>query len=123
MPSVTDQGIVGYMMNTTNDYPYQMGSTRIITGSCDNMNTYFASGGGQDDGWLIFPGYKVILYRYNGYTGNSVELDNRGGDYPTAFNISPNQNHTNSFKAYYKNGSILPQIYDSRLYTTIAGPY
>ena len=122
MPSVTDQGIVGYMMNTTNTKPYQMNGTRIITGSCDNMNTYFASGGGQDDGWLIFPGYKVILYRGYNYSGNSFELDNTDGDYPRAFFLS-NRNRTNSFKAYYKNGSILPLIYDSRLYATITGPY
>ena len=108
MPSVTDQGIVGYMFDNGNAYPYYMPSARIITGSCNHMGSHFADGAGKDDAWLIFPGYTVTLYTGYNRSGNSFQLDNRGGDYPKMFHLKGNK--TYSFAAHYKSGVQLPDI-------------
>ena len=116
MPSVTDQGIVGYMIYNGNPYPYFMPGARIITGSSTYMYEHFATGYDMDDGWLIYPGYKVQLYTKAGFrdtkdnSNNFVTLDNTDGDYPKMFHLTSNNNRTRSFAAYYKNGSRLPDI-------------
>lgn len=123
MPSVTDQGIVGYMCNTGNNYPYNMGNMRIITGSCANMNDNFNNGDNLDDAYLIHPGYKVVLYRSSNYSGNTVTLDNTNGQYLKMFKLSSNTNKTSSFKSYYKGGNELPDMSSSEMYVTgIVGP-
>lgn len=111
MPSVTDQGIVGYMCDNGNDYPFTMNSMRIIIGSCPHMDNYFNSGHEKDDAWLILPGYKVVLYRYTNYSGAVPStLDNTEGEYPKMFVLLSRANKTKSFKAYYKGGDALPEI-------------
>ena len=128
MPSVTDQGIVGYMIDNGNPYPYFMPGARIITGSSTNMYEHFATGQDKDDGWLIYPGYKVQLYTNedfkdnNGISNNFVTLDNTDGDYPKMFRLTSQYNRTESFAAYYKNGSRLPDISSKTHYATVAGP-
>ena len=123
MPSVTDQGIVGYMADNGDNYPYMMSSMRIITGSCSNMGQHFNLSYAADDAWLIHPGYKVILYRAVNYGGTYVTLDNTAGLYVKMFNLTSYQNHTYSFKAYYKGGDILPDMSSQDMYETdIAGP-
>ena len=95
MPSVTDQGIVGYMCNNGNSYPFAMNSMRIIIGSCSDMVSDFNSGHEIDDAWLILPGYKVVLYRRTGYSGDQpATLDNTEGEYPKMFVLTNQKNRT-----------------------------
>ena len=128
MPSVTDQGIVGYMIDNGNPYPYYMPSARIITGSSTYMYADFATGHDKDDAWLIYPGYKVQLYTKAHFTDNNnnannfATLDNTGGDYPKMFHLTSQYNRTRSFAAYYKNGSRLPDINSATHYAWVAGP-
>ena len=123
MPSVTDQGIVGYMCDNGDNYPYFMGAMRIMTGSCSNMGLYFNLPYLADDAWLIHPGYKVILCRAVDYGGSTATLDNSNGLYVKMFKLSTNQNHTLSFKSYYKGGLQMPDMNSQDLYkTNIAGP-
>lgn len=124
MPSVTDQGIVGYMCNNGNSYPYKMGDMRMIIGSCTNMDEFLNGGNECDDAWLILPGYKVVLYRYTGYSGTYPStLDNTAGQYPKMFKLNDHVNKTKSFKSYYKGGNELPDISSDDMYNNkLPGP-
>ena len=134
MPSVTDQGIVGWMIDSQLPYPYYMNNARIITGSCANMDSHFADGKEKDDAWLILPGYKVKLYIKIDFgispagDGGVATLDNTAGDYPKMFRIvknstgSWNRNRTKSFEAFYKDDVRLPDMSSSTLYATAIGP-
>lgn len=109
MPSVTDQGIVGYMCDSDNTYPYSMSVMRIITGSCSDMASNFYAGAGRDDAWLIHPGYKVSLYGSNGNLRH--DLDNTTGLYVKMYYMDIHRNLTHSFKAFYKtNTTALPDM-------------
>lgn len=124
MPSVIDQGIVGYMCDNGNNYPFAMNSMRIIIGSCSNMVDHFNIGHERDDAWLILPGYKLVVYRRTSYGGdNPATLDNSDGQYPKMFILTSQKNRTKSFKAYYKGSGALPDITSSEMYVTgITGP-
>lgn len=125
MPSVIDTGLVGFMFNSSSSYPYLMSEARIITGSCASMTNNFAGGSDIDDAWLVFPGYKLILYDLAGHdvSGGTKEIDNTQGQYPKMFHFTQNINKTASFKAFYKGGGQLPDMSGNILYTDDAsGP-
>lgn len=119
--SVIDQGVVGYMCDNNNNYPYAMTSMRILTGSCTDMQLYLNDGSNRDDAWLIYPGYKVVLYTATGYGGNSKVIDNSTGLSLRMYKLHSNQNKTQSFKAYYKN-SVLEANHLNSHYISIDGP-
>jgi hypothetical protein len=85
------------------------------------MNTYLNSGGGRDDAWLIYPGYKVTLYTAINYGGNALLIDNSTGLHLIMYKLHSNQNKTQSFRAYYKD-SLLEANHIASHYASITGP-
>jgi hypothetical protein len=61
-----------------------------------------------DDSYIVYPGYKLIVYFNDGYGGTSGTIDNYTGTTPTYINSSNlynNVNQINSCRLFYLNDS------------------
>jgi hypothetical protein len=61
-----------------------------------------------DDSYVVYPGYKLIVYYNDGYSGTSGTIDNYNGTTPSYVNSSSvygGINQINSCRLYYLNDS------------------
>jgi hypothetical protein len=77
---------------------------KSIPCSISNMSTIGSST--NDDFWLVYPGFSIILYNTNGYTGiSSVLLDNTSGS--NIVNYSTGSSTNGSTLVYQSNGTTI----------------
>lgn len=58
----------------------------------------------NDDVWVVYPGYKIVIYANDGYGGSSYTINNYSGSSPS-YVESSSANNANSVKLYYLNDS------------------
>ncbi len=99
-------GIAGFMYDIA-ESNFREGSSPslVITNSVSDM------GGNRDDVWVVFPGYKIVLYKNTNYGGQTATLDNFSGTRPGIYKFANSGwNLTKSFKVYYGNASSNTEI-------------
>ena len=64
----------------------------------------------QDQYFIVQPGYKLIVYQADNYSGLSMIFDNTNGTNLARYNgVSPNANQASSCKLYYRN-TLIPNL-------------
>lgn len=75
-----------------------------IPSSLSSYNGNYPAGNDIDDSYIVYPGYKIIVYKDGGYSGSSVTFDNTNGTVPVFYNLSGTSvgnNNGSSCRLYY----------------------
>lgn len=65
---------------------------------------YYSFNSGSSDNWyILLPGFKIIVYTGQGYTGNTTTFDNTNGTKIKEYTLTNYVDQGNSCKLYYNN--------------------
>lgn len=75
----------------------------LIAIPCSIFQLNIFSQADTEDGWILYPGWKVIVYREAGYSNETYTVDNTNGTSMLSYQVDPNlNNHAVSVRVYFR---------------------